>query len=78
MIGRLAVETQSTGRRAAIQGDVALRADDQRLSVSGVNLDEELTALITTQRAYEASARLMSAVDATLDTLVNRTGLVGR
>ena len=78
MIGRLAVATQSTGRRADIQHDVALRADDQRLSVSGVNLDEELTNMIATQRAYEASARLMNAVDALLDTLVNRTGLVGR
>ncbi|HLU42739.1 MAG TPA: flagellar hook-associated protein FlgK [Microthrixaceae bacterium] len=78
MIGRLAVQTQSTARRSDIQQDVALRADDQRLSVSGVNLDEELTALIASQRAYEASARLMTAVDEALDTLVNRTGLVGR
>lgn len=78
MIGRLAVETQSATRRADIQHDVALRADDQRLSVSGVNLDEELTALVTTQRAYEAAARLLTAVDEAIDTLVNRTGLVGR
>lgn len=78
MVGRLAVETQAASRRADIQGDVTQRADDQRLSVSGVNLDEELTALITTQRAYEASARLMTAVDQALDTLVNRTGVVGR
>lgn len=78
MVGRLAVETQAAARRADIGAQVAGRADDERLSVSGVNLDEELTALITTQRAYEASARLLSAVDQTIDTLVNRTGLVGR
>jgi flagellar hook-associated protein 1 FlgK len=78
MIGRLAVETQAAGRRSDIQEEVALRADEHRLSVSGVNLDEELTSLVTTQRAYEASARLLSAVDQTLDTLINRTGLVGR
>ncbi|CAN5572579.1 flagellar hook-associated protein FlgK [soil metagenome] len=78
MIGRLAVETQATGRRSEIQGEVAAQSDDARLSVSGVNLDEELTNLITTQRAYEASARLLTTVDETLDTLINRTGLVGR
>lgn len=78
MIGRLAVDTQAVGRRAEIQLEVAEQSDDARLSVSGVNLDEELTALITTQRAYEASARLMTTVDQTLDTLINRTGLVGR
>lgn len=78
MIGRLAVDTQAVGRRSQIQMEVAAQSDDARLSVSGVNLDEELTALITTQRAYEASARLLTTVDQTLDTLINRTGLVGR
>ncbi len=78
MIGRLAVETQSAGRRAAIQTEVTSQADLARLSVSGVNLDEELTNMISTQRAYEASARVLTAVDAVLDTLINRTGMVGR
>ena len=78
MIGRLAVETQAAGRRVAIQDEVTRQADDARISVSGVNLDEELASLITSQRAYEAAARLLTTVDATLDTLINRTGLVGR
>jgi flagellar hook-associated protein 1 FlgK len=30
------------------------------------------------QRAYEASARVVTAMDDVLDTLVNRLGLVGR
>jgi flagellar hook-associated protein 1 len=78
MVGRLAVELQAAQRRADIQVEVAARADDFRLSVSGVNLDEELATMVATQRAYEASARLLSAVDQALDTLINRTGLVGR
>ena len=44
----------------------------------GVNLDEELADLVSAQRAYEASARMISAVDQMLDTLINRTGIVGR
>jgi flagellar hook-associated protein 1 FlgK len=78
LIGRLAVETQGASRRAAIQAEVINQADDARLSVSGVNLDEELTNLISTQRAYEASARVLTAIDGVLDTLINRTGVVGR
>lgn len=78
MIGRLAVETQAATRRAYIQEEVTHQADDARLSVSGVNMDEELAALITTQRSYEAAARLLTTIDQALDTLINRTGLVGR
>lgn len=78
MIGRLAVETQAATRRVDIQSEVTYQADDARLSVSGVNLDEELASLITTQRSYEAAARLLTTIDQALDTLINRTGLVGR
>ncbi|KAA1417720.1 flagellar hook-associated protein FlgK [Nocardioides humilatus] len=45
---------------------------------AGVNLDEETVNLVSAQHAYEAAARLMTAVDEMLDTLINRTGIVGR
>jgi flagellar hook-associated protein 1 FlgK len=47
-----------------------------REAVSGVNLDEELTKLISYQRAYEASARFITYIDSMLDTIVNRMGTV--
>jgi flagellar hook-associated protein 1 len=50
---------------------------NQRQSVSGVSLDEEMTNLITFQRGYQASARALSAIDDMLDQLINRTGKVG-
>ncbi len=43
----------------------------QRDSVSGVSLDEEMTDLIKFQRAFEASARLISTLDEMLSTVVN-------
>ncbi|MGZ4330011.1 MAG: flagellar basal body rod C-terminal domain-containing protein, partial [Solirubrobacteraceae bacterium] len=63
-----AQSTQTTGTSLlqAING--------QRQSVSGVSLDEEMTNLITFQRAYQASARVMNAIDTTLDTLINQVG----
>lgn len=45
--------------------------EGQMLSVSGVNLDEELLNLMGAQKAYEASARVMSTANSLLDTLIN-------
>jgi flagellar hook-associated protein 1 FlgK len=42
-----------------------------------VNLDEEMTNLIAFQHAYDAAAKVLTAMDEALDTLL-RTGLVGR
>lgn len=54
------------------------RANETLQSEVGVSLDEELADLVSAQRAYEASARMISTIDGMLDTLINRTGLVGR
>jgi flagellar hook-associated protein 1 len=43
----------------------------QRDSVSGVSLDEEMSDLVRYQKAYEASARLVSVVDEMIDTVLN-------
>ncbi len=50
---------------------------DQRQSVSGVSLDEEMTNLITYQRGYQASARTLTAMSEMLETLIEHTGVVG-
>ncbi|MBE0466177.1 MAG: flagellar hook-associated protein FlgK [Candidatus Desulforudis sp.] len=43
-----------------------------RESVSGVNLDEELTRMIQYQYGYQAAARVITVLDEMLDTLINR------
>lgn len=54
------------------------RANEERLSVSGVNADEETLSLSAQLKAYQAAARYMSTLDSMLDTLINGTGVVGR
>ena len=69
-------------RRAADQAATATRAaasaTSKLMSETGVDMDEETTQLITYQHAYQGAARVMTAIDEMLDTLINRTGLVGR
>jgi flagellar hook-associated protein 1 FlgK len=43
----------------------------QRDSVSGVSLDEEMADLTKFQKAFAASARLVTTVDGMLETIVN-------
>jgi flagellar hook-associated protein 1 FlgK len=71
----LGVEADTANRRATIQSDVVTSADASKNSVSGVNLDEEMANLVQYQHAYNAAARVLSAVDQMMDTLINRTGV---
>jgi len=43
----------------------------QREAASGVSLDEEMTELVKYQRAYQASARLISTIDQMFDEVMN-------
>jgi len=45
--------------------------ENQRQAESGVSLDEEMTNLIKYQRAFEAAAKIVQAVDEIMETLVN-------
>ena len=60
------------------QQSQVLSVDNQRTSISGVDLDEEMTNLIRYQHAYSGASRVITAMDEALDTLINRMGLVGR
>ncbi|MEU4559950.1 flagellar hook-associated protein FlgK [Actinoplanes sp. NPDC023936] len=78
LIGDLGVAAQASIRRRDIQNAVTDQVDAARDAESGVNLDEEMTNLLTYQRGYEAASRVLTTIDSMLDQLINRTGLVGR
>ncbi|HKB91219.1 MAG TPA: flagellar hook-associated protein FlgK [Opitutaceae bacterium] len=48
---------------------------NQRDSVSGVSLDEEMANMLKYQRSFEASSRVFNMTDQLLDTVVNKLGL---
>jgi flagellar hook-associated protein 1 FlgK len=74
----LGVKTRTAGQRAANAEATRATAEGLLLSKTGVDLDEESMQLLVSQRAYEAAARVMTTIDQVLDTLINRTGVVGR
>jgi flagellar hook-associated protein 1 FlgK len=78
LVAELGVQGQEAQRMVDNQIALTGEIDNRRLSVSGVNLDEEITDMIRFQQAYNASARIITAVDEMLEVLINRTGLVGR
>jgi flagellar hook-associated protein 1 FlgK len=73
-VGSDVAEAQRLQANAQVLTD---SAQDRRESVSGVSMDEEMSNLVTFQRAYQASSRAMSTMDEMLDVLINRTGKVG-
>ena len=74
------IGSELLGRVGQAARDISIRAEDrlalrdelsERVSeVSGVNLDEEMTRLITFQTAFNASARVISATQEMLDALL--------
>ena len=48
---------------------------DMRESISGVNVDEELSAMITYQNGYAAIARFVTTFDGLLNIIINRMGV---
>lgn len=74
----LGVQTRSAVQRAGVVESARATAENLQLSQSSVDLDEESTNMLAYQRAYEGAARVLTTIDAMLDTLINRTGLVGR
>jgi flagellar hook-associated protein 1 FlgK len=63
---QLALSTQN-----AIMKDLR----DTRASISGVNIDEEISQMIKYQHGYSAAARFITEVDRMLDTIINRMGV---
>lgn len=76
-VADLGTRIQTTQRTIATQEAVVSVLEGRRNEVSGVSLDEEMSNMMRFQNAYNASARVLTAMDDALDTLINRMGRVG-
>ncbi|TCP26029.1 flagellar hook-associated protein 1 FlgK [Scopulibacillus darangshiensis] len=73
-IGDMGVDAQAANRLAENTLTLKQTAENRRMSISGVSIDEEMTNLIKYQHAYSAAARMVTVVDQMLDTIVNKMG----
>lgn len=78
LVSTVGGELQSARNLADSQTSLVQLLDRRRQEVSGVSLDEEAMNLMRHQKAYEAAARMLTAMDQMLDRLINATGVVGR
>lgn len=73
-VAALGDSLHTANNQVTAQTTVSQMLQTQRNSTSGVSVDTEMTNLITFQRAYEASARLVSTLDTMLgDTLAMKS-----
>ena len=64
-------DINSAGSTATSTQLVLTQLENQRSSVSGVSLDEEMTNLIQYQHSYDAAARLVNVADQMFQTVLN-------
>lgn len=78
LVGNVASASAAAQQRADTQDAVHGYVTNIKTAMSGVSFDEEATNMMAFQQAFNASSRVLTAIDSMLDTLINRTGLVGR
>lgn len=66
-VGALGQSLAAANTQVSSQTLVTQMLSTQRGSVSGVSVDEEMTNLMSFQRAYQASAKLVSTVDSMIE-----------
>jgi flagellar hook-associated protein 1 len=71
MIVSLGVQAATATNRLTTQSVIGTQVDASRESVSGVNLDEEMSNLLQFQHGYAAAGQLVSTINQMLDTLIN-------
>jgi flagellar hook-associated protein 1 FlgK len=69
-IGQIALFGEEAGRALETENQIMKYLRDWRQSISGVNIDEELTNMIRFQHGYNAAARFITTVNSMLDILM--------
>ncbi len=74
LVGSVGAASKLAQQQQTTQDTVTSSVDTLRQSASGVNMDEEISNMLTLQHAYQASARVLNTMNSMLDTLINHTG----
>ena len=71
LVGEVGVDTGAALNFAESQENIVQSVTSQRLSVAGVDIDEEAMSLAKYQEAYNLAAKVIAVMNETYDTLIN-------
>ncbi len=74
-VANAGLKGEAAARTLETQNQIMKDLDSMRESISGVNIDEELSQMIKFQHGYSAASRYITEVTKMLDTLINRMGV---
>ncbi|MCL2602294.1 MAG: flagellar hook-associated protein FlgK [Treponema sp.] len=69
-VGNIALLGEQSKKLLETNNQIMKTLQDMRQSISGVNMDEEVSNLIRYQHGYQAAARFLSTVNSMLDTII--------
>lgn len=75
MVAEIGIDSNKATNAVKSQKDILSMITNQRLSISGVDIDEEAMNLVMFQNAYNLSAKVISVMNEIYDKLINHTGV---
>lgn len=75
LVAEVGIDAKKANDFVKNQGDIVNMVQNQRLSVSGVDEDEEAMNLVKFQNAYNLSAKAIQVMNEIYDKLINGTGV---
>lgn len=75
LVAEVGIDADEANNFAKNQSDILDMVENQRLSVSGVDVDEEAMNLVKFQNAYNLSAKVIQVMNEVYDKLINGTGV---
>ncbi|MCL6454456.1 MAG: flagellar hook-associated protein FlgK [Alicyclobacillus sp.] len=70
-VGEIGIQAQTANHEVTTQTNLVQQVDNQRQSVSGVDLNEEMANMLKYQQGYNASAKIVETIQSMFDTLMN-------
>jgi flagellar hook-associated protein 1 FlgK len=75
LVAEVGIDTDKANKFAKNQDDILKMVKNQRLSVSGVDADEEAMNMLKFQHAFDLSAKVIQIMNEVYDKLINGTGV---
>ncbi len=75
LVAEIGIDAKKASTFSKSQEDILKMIGNQRLSISGVDIDEEAMNLVKFQNAYNLSAKVISVMDQIYNKLINEMGV---